>query len=29
MTFNLWYIIAVVAGAGVGETLFGRHGHLH
>lgn len=26
MTFNIWYILAVVVGAGTGEMLFGRFG---
>jgi len=26
MTFNIWWLIAVVLGAGIGETLFGRFG---
>jgi hypothetical protein len=26
MSFNIWWIISVVLGAGVGEMLFGRFG---
>lgn len=26
MTFNLWFITAIVLGIGFGELLFGRHG---
>ncbi|WVQ81102.1 hypothetical protein IAT38_003224 [Cryptococcus sp. DSM 104549] len=29
MTFNIWWIIAVVVGSGVGEMLFGRFGSSH
>ncbi|WVW79475.1 hypothetical protein I302_101444 [Kwoniella bestiolae CBS 10118] len=29
MTFNIWWIISVVIGAGVGEMLFGRFGASH
>ncbi|GHJ89251.1 hypothetical protein NliqN6_5653 [Naganishia liquefaciens] len=29
MTFNIWFIIAVCLGAGVGEAMFGRHGYMH
>jgi len=26
MSFNIWWILAVVLGSGVGETIFGRFG---
>ena len=26
MTFNIWWILCVVIGAGVGEVMFGRFG---
>ncbi|RSH95207.1 hypothetical protein EHS25_000293 [Saitozyma podzolica] len=29
MTFNIWWIISVVVGAGVGEAMFGRFGSSH
>nr|XP_018259286.1 uncharacterized protein I303_08214 [Kwoniella dejecticola CBS 10117]OBR81444.1 hypothetical protein I303_08214 [Kwoniella dejecticola CBS 10117] len=29
MTFNIWWIISVVVGSGVGEMLFGRFGSSH
>ncbi|WRT69170.1 uncharacterized protein IL334_006154 [Kwoniella shivajii] len=29
MTFNIWWIISVVVGSGVGEMLFGRFGSTH
>ena len=29
MTFNIWFVISVVIGAGVGEMLFGRFGAGH
>jgi hypothetical protein len=27
MTFNIWFVISVVIGAAVGETMFGRLGY--
>jgi hypothetical protein len=29
MMFNIWWVIAIVVGAGVGEMLFGRFGPAH
>lgn len=26
MSFNIWWVMSVVIGAGVGETMFGRFG---
>lgn len=29
MTFNIWWTLSVVVGAGIGEVLFGRLGAGH